>query len=217
MDMNYTCASCKIKDCIKDGARRTNMPVNCPTRESEFVAKVQEEYMDPEINRFYVNAGLTAAKGKEEKLPRIMETVELCHRMEYHHIGIACCIGWMREADYCARILRREGFEVDTVMCCAGGMNQIEVGVPTPLKDYDGPDFSVGCNPIGQARFLEKAGTEFNIMLGLCVGHDALFFKHSHVLCTALTVKERAFAHNPVAGIYYAYGCMDRKDKPDDK
>ena len=215
--MNYTCASCKVQDCIKDEARRTHMPKNCPMRDEEFMAGVQGAYDDPEINRFYIQAGLTAIEGKEQKLPRVMEILSLCKRMGYHHIGVACCIGWVREADIVARIFRREGFEVDTVMCCAGGLNELEVGVPLDEKYYDGPDFSVGCNPIGQAKLLEKAGTEFNIMLGLCVGHDALFLKHSHVLCSVLTVKERCFAHNPVAGLYYAYGCMAPNGGKDDK
>ena len=34
------------------------------------------------------------------------------------------------------------------------------------------------CNPIAQAKLLNQAKTEFNICLGLCVGHDSLFYRY---------------------------------------
>jgi len=46
-------------------------------------------------------------------------------------------------------------------------------------------------NPIGQAAFLNKVKTDLNIILGLCVGHDALFIKYSEAPITV-------FAHNIV-------------------
>ena len=33
--MHYTCASCKIQDCIKAKEERTHMPKNCPMREQD--------------------------------------------------------------------------------------------------------------------------------------------------------------------------------------
>jgi uncharacterized metal-binding protein len=58
------------------------------------------------------------------------------------------------------------------------------------------------CNPIGQAVFLNKAQTELNIMLGLCVGHDSLFIKYSNAPITVFAVKDRVLAHNPLGAIY---------------
>jgi len=46
------------------------------------------------------------------------------------------------------------------------------------------------------------AGVEFNILLGLCVGHDSLFFKHAAAPTTVLAVKERVTGHNPLAAVY---------------
>ena len=45
------------------------------------------------------------------------------------------------------------------------------------------------CNPIGQAEILNVEKTEFNIVLGLCVGHDSMFLKNSDAMCTILAVK----------------------------
>ena len=53
------------------------------------------------------------------------------------------------------------------------------------------------CNPIGQAVFLNKAGTQLNVILGLCVGHDSLFIKHAEAPVTVFAVKDRVLAHNP--------------------
>ena len=44
------------------------------------------------------------------------------------------------------------------------------------------------------------------MLLGLCVGHDSLFMKHSVAPVTVLAVKDRVLGHNPLAAIYMADG-----------
>lgn len=51
------------------------------------------------------------------------------------------------------------------------------------------------CNPILQA--LEEAGTDFNVVIGLCVGHNSLFYKYSKAPVTTLIMKDRVSGHNP--------------------
>jgi uncharacterized metal-binding protein len=58
------------------------------------------------------------------------------------------------------------------------------------------------CNPIGQASVLDDNGCELNILLGLCVGDDTLFIKHSRAPVTILAVKDRVLAHNPLGALY---------------
>jgi uncharacterized metal-binding protein len=67
------------------------------------------------------------------------------------------------------------------------------------------------CNPISQAEILNNAGAEFNIMVGLCVGHDSLFLKHAKAPTTVLVAKDRVFGHNPVMGLYLAHSPYYRK------
>ena len=55
------------------------------------------------------------------------------------------------------------------------------------------------CSPVLQARKLAKAGTELNIVVGLCVGHDPLLYKHSQSLTTTLIVKDRGTGHIPLS------------------
>jgi uncharacterized metal-binding protein len=41
-------------------------------------------------------------------------------------------------------------------------------------------------------------------VLGLCVGHDSLFFRHAKGLTTVLVAKDRVLGHNPVAALHLA-------------
>jgi uncharacterized metal-binding protein len=51
---------------------------------------------------------------------------------------------------------------------------------------------------------LNDEKVDFNILLGLCVGHDSLFFKYTKVPTTVLAVKDRVTGHNPLAAVYQA-------------
>lgn len=72
-------------------------------------------------------------------------------------------------------------------------------------------EFEPMCNPIGQAKFLNSRGTQLNILLGLCVGHDSLFIKYSEAPVTVFAVKDRVLGHNPIAAIYTANSYYNKK------
>ena len=52
---------------------------------------------------------------------------------------------------------------------------------------------------------LNRDGCQMNIILGLCVGHDMLFTRHSKAPVTTLVAKDRVLAHNPVAALANPY------------
>ena len=52
-----------------------------------------------------------------------------------------------------------------------------------------------------QAKILNKEKTDMNIVMGLCVGHDSLFYKYSEALVTTLVAKDRVMGHNPAAAL----------------
>ena len=58
------------------------------------------------------------------------------------------------------------------------------------------------CNPVLQARLLNKEKTDLNVIIGLCVGHDSLFIKYSKAPVTTLITKDRVLGHNPAAALY---------------
>lgn len=73
------------------------------------------------------------------------------------------------------------------------------------------------CNPIAQAKLLNQSKTEFNICLGLCVGHDSLFYRYCEAPVTTLVAKDRVTGHNPVAAIYCADGYFSGRNSIDDE
>jgi uncharacterized metal-binding protein len=73
------------------------------------------------------------------------------------------------------------------------------------------------CNPIAQAVFLGEEKTELNVIMGLCMGHDILFLKHSKTPTTTLMIKDRVLYHNTVAAIYGSDGFYKRLYRKDQK
>ncbi len=49
---------------------------------------------------------------------------------------------------------------------------------------------------------MNRAGTDMNIIVGLCIGHDMIFAKHAEAPVTTLVVKDRVTGHNPASVLY---------------
>ena len=198
----YTCADCAVRAC--GTPEPENLPKNCPMREREMMDRALEKYSLSENRDFYVTASEIEALGYCQ-WPRVKETVQLCLRMGYHKIGLAFCRGLSREAKVFSDILRRAGLEVVSVICKTGGVDKTACGIPEEHKIHPN-EFEPMCNPIAQALLLNEQHTDFNIALGLCVGHDSMFYKYSDALVTTLVAKDRVLAHNPAGALYCAEG-----------
>lgn len=198
----YTCANCTIHACCDEN--HENQPKNCPIRQEELVKEALAEYRKPELNRFYVTSSEIESAGYCQ-WPRLKETVEFCRRMGYEKIGLAFCKGLAKEAVVVAGLFRNQGFTVVSAICKSGGLDKTEAGIPEEKKIHPG-QFETMCNPILQAKLLNEQKTGFNIALGLCVGHDSLFYRYSDALVTTLVAKDRVLAHNPAGAIYCADG-----------
>jgi uncharacterized metal-binding protein len=115
-------------------------------------------------------------------------------------IGIAACVGLMEESITFAKILEKHNFEVYSVACKVGAMEKTEITELDEEKTVI--TGNVMCNPILQAKILNNEKTDLNVVIGLCVGHDSLFYKYSEALCTTLVTKDKVLAHNPVGALY---------------
>lgn len=138
---------------------------------------------------------------------RVQETIEFAKRMNYHKIGIATCVGLIQETRIVTKILRSHGFEVFGIACKAGAIPKVDMGI-------DGRCSEIGvnsCNPILQAKMLNAQQTDLNIVMGLCVGHDSLFYNYSVAPATTLVVKDRVLGHNPVAALYTSQSYYKKK------
>ncbi|MGD8387762.1 MAG: DUF1847 domain-containing protein [Desulfobacteraceae bacterium] len=70
------------------------------------------------------------------------------------------------------------------------------------------------CNPVLQARVLNEEATDLNVLLGLCVGHDSLFFRYAEAPTTVLAAKDRVTGHNPLAAVYLSESYYTRVRHP---
>jgi len=132
---------------------------------------------------------------------RVEDTIAFAKLMEYRKIGIATCIGLLEETHRLAAILNAQGFEPMSICCKAGSIDKLKLGLSEAEKIRPST-FEPACNPIAQAKLLNRAETDMNIIVGLCVGHDILFTKYSDAPVTTLVVKDRVAGHNPVSVLY---------------
>lgn len=191
-----SCADCAVTNC---NSMDKSYPKFCVT--TNMNEDVKKEAMETYKEDDNLKVMQTAAAVEHEgymKWCRVQEIMEFAKRMEYHKLGIATCVGLIRETRILTDILRSHGFEVYGIACKAGTVPKAEMGIGEECCDV-GKNI---CNPILQAKLLNEAKTDMNIVMGLCVGHDSLFYKYSEALVTTLVAKDRVMGHNPVAALY---------------
>ena len=107
---------------------------------------------------------------------RVQDTIKFANLISAIHIGIASCTIMLRETRILAKLLEQAGFCVETVGCKLESNRRADLDLEPPARGGEG---GVVCNPIMQALLLNEAKTDLNILMGICVGHDALFCKYS--------------------------------------
>ncbi len=197
----------------------------CPTLTRKNVLKAaNKDYATADVKNFAHNASVQEAEcyvNRDQKpyvmqpsKTRIVEICEFAKKMDYKRLGLAFCLGLSKEAKVVEEILITHGFEVVSVCCKAGNTSKDLIGISDDEKVYKGTDEAM-CNPIFQAKAMEADQVEFNVLLGLCVGHDTLFFQHSKIPTTVLAVKDRVTGHNPLAAIYQSESYYRKIKVPD--
>ena len=209
----YTCDSCTKISCKKGDM--DNLPANCPCRETENIEKFKKLYKDPEDFKIAHNSALVEAEGYCQ-LTRVQEIMLFAKKCEYKKIGLAFCVGLLKEAKIFADILRHHGFEVESIICKNGAIPKAVIDISRDEQVRPYCEFEGMCNPIGQAHLLNDKNTDLNVILGLCVGHDSLFIKHSKAPVTVLAAKDRVLAHNPLAALYTTHSYYNKKLYEDD-
>jgi len=211
------CADCpaSVRAC-RSGEAGERGPGFCPSKiDPGTQALARARYDDPETGRFARESALVESDGYC-KWTRVQEVVEFAKRMGWKKIGIATCVGLLDLSNVLAGILESHGLTVISVACKNGSIPKEELGIDDAQKIRPG-SFEAACNPIAQAELLNAHGSEFNVVMGLCIGHDSLFFKHAHAPTTVLVTKDRVLGHNPVAALQLAdsyYATLYGKVKP---
>ncbi|PID91073.1 MAG: hypothetical protein CSA96_10290 [Bacteroidetes bacterium] len=137
------------------------------SEEDRKVMKLAEDSLDPLIDR-------------------VDEIIAYAQEAGIVHLGIANCIAFEKDAAALQELLEQKGFKVARANCKYGQM---------PFKDILEGYKGLACNPAGQALHLAEEGSELNIMMGLCLGHDMVFNSKSTAPVTPLVVKDRKLRH----------------------
>jgi len=102
---------------------------------------------------------------------------------------VANCISFRKETDILVQQLRESGFEVHDTNCKLARI---------PSSEFVPEAKGLACNPIGQAHFLADHGTQLNLSVGLCIGHDIMFNMHTKAPVSTLLVKDRKLKHRTI-------------------
>lgn len=216
MKFDPKCAKCPGAYCRSGPIEKLNkdvLPDYCPMRISaETIKKSITRYQDDSVKEIYIPATITEREAYQvvrgvrmAVRPRVKELIEFAKLLGIKKIGIAFCAGLQEEAAKLTNFLEAQGFMVASALCKCGGVDKTMLGVAKQYKIRDPEKFEAACNPVLQAELLNKAGTEINVIVGLCIGHDMLFTRNSKAPVTTLIVKDRLLGHNPVIGLYSSY------------
>jgi uncharacterized metal-binding protein len=195
-----------------DPDRRPARPAYCPTAENEDLIRESFDLFKGSSDDAVMSRTAARVEGMcyqpvpgsnaiNARWTRVEDTIAFAKLMGYSRIGIATCIGLLDETHRLSTVLEAQGFFPLSVCCKTGSHDKLELGLDESDKVRPGT-FEPACNPVAQARLMNRAETDMNIIVGLCIGHDMLFTKYSEAPVTTLVVKDRVTGHNPVCVLY---------------
>lgn len=194
MDMQTPkCVECKTQECY-DGK-------DC----YDIADDILKEYTAEDLKSMRISGKIET--DHYMKKTRLEEIIQFADDFGWKRLGIAFCVGLTKEAEILEKILSDKGFDVFSVICKVGGIDKRKLDIP---KLHPEMENEATCNPIAQAKLLNEAGTDMNIIIGLCIGHDMLFTKYSDAPVTTFIVKDRVLSHNPAGAITSSYYLKNR-------
>jgi len=169
------------------------MPDSCQAQKFQGVIEsTKREYSKPQAAEIHLATAKVLKKGLYD-WTRVQQCIEFARELEVTKVGLAVCVGLIREGREFARFLSRAGFEVLSVGCMIGAVEAQETGIPDEWVTPRG----ISCNPIAQAEIMNQEGTQLNFIYGLCIGHDTLFIMHSKAPVTCVVAKDTVTGNNP--------------------
>ena len=194
------CSQCGVNRCKKEEGP---MPKTCPMHDGALFEQADALLKAPENAALFRAAALVESEGYA-RWPRVREVFELMQKLSYTRLGLAFCTGLKQEAAVFTSMMEQHGLTVISCMCKMGARPKEDYGIKDQEKVRPGT-FEVICNPIAQALYLNKQHTQYNVILGLCLGHDALFAKYAEAPTSTVVAKDRALATNPAGALYCRY------------
>lgn len=197
-----SCANCGVAAC--GAGADENYPAFCPTVDLD--QELRRESLEVFENDLEIIALARAAAAIEAefycRMTRVEETLELIQRRDYQLVGVATCTGLLNEARVFCSLLQERGIKHVAVGCKIGTVDKSYLGLSESIKIHPDCPHESMCNPVLQALYLNSRQTDFNVMIGLCVGHDAMFLSRVSAPTSVLIAKDRVLAHNPAGALY---------------
>lgn len=190
MTVNYSCCECKHNNCT------TGNLEGCLNKDIESDSSVSKYNAPDSKERDIMIASERVKRDIGLKITRIESILAFIEFLNVKRVGIVTCTTTLNEARQFQRILEAKHIQSVCVACKIGKVTKHSVGLPCSDKQQ------VMCNPALQAKALELEKTQLNVMMGLCVGHDTLFFKHTKTPTTVLFTKDHITGHNAVQPLY---------------
>ena len=196
------CHQCKNNECLAQYPQ--GIPEYCQAqRFLDLIEESKQQYLEPDADKFHLAAAKVLKRGGYD-WSRVQQCIEFARELGVKKVGLAVCVGLIREGREFARVLDIAGFQVISIACMVGGLKSQETGIPDEWVNSLG----ISCNPLAQAEILNREGTELNFIYGLCVGHDTIFIRHSKAPVTYVVAKDMVTGNNPGAVLLSPYHRM---------
>jgi uncharacterized metal-binding protein len=196
----------------RDPANRSPRPAYCPSKDHDDVMRESLDLYSGDNDDAKMASVAARVEGMcyqtvpgsnavNARWTRVEDTIAFAKLMGYKKIGIATCMGLLDETNKLTSILQAQGFIPLSVCCKTGSIDKLTLGLKEADKVFPST-FEPACNPVAQAMLMNRAKTDMNVIVGLCVGHDIIFTKYSNAPVTTMVVKDRVTGHNPVSVLY---------------
>jgi uncharacterized metal-binding protein len=200
------CHQCKTNECLNRYPQ--GIPDYCQAQKFRGTIEASKrQYFEPEVANIHLATAKILKRG-HENWTRVQQCIEFAKELGVTKVGLAFCIGLIREGREFARFLNRAGLEVVSVACMIGAVEAQETGIPDEWVTTGG----ISCNPIAQAEILNQQNTQLNFVYGLCVGHDTIFIMHSKAPVSYVVAKDVVTGNNPGAVLFSAFHRMKLVD-----
>lgn len=221
--LEVSCVDCKVHACFPDinvtkGGKRKPPPYCPAVAQKEVGEKALAKYAG-ETHRFARSTTLvenscylmhddgSAVLPMVTLHPRAEELIILAHVHGCKKLGIAFDIDLQDIAKLYTEILEKNGFRVVSVCSKAAAMTADEIGIA------DGKD-TIN-NGIVMAELLNSEKTDMNILIGLGVGQDSLFYKYADAFSVPLMIRDRVYGGATMEGMYQCFNSWGSRNYSD--
>jgi len=220
--VEVSCVDCKAWACFPDVSTaksgRREPPPYCPSNAQKEVCQEALAKYSNQTHVFAKNVALvenacyaidphtgTAVLPMVTLHPRAEEIIMLAKISGFKKLGLAFGMELQQEARLYTDILEKNGFEVVSVCSKAGGIPKEEIGITGDEKLHGPESEETMCSGLIMAELLNSENTDMNILMGLGVGQDTLFYKYAKAFTVPFVIMDRVYGGATMEGVYQCF------------